>query len=352
LYLYEFGYLLIFGYLLTFRYKVIKNSNLKLMLMAKKVKILVLGSLLFDCVTWGERLPKKGETVIGYRNGFFTGGKGANQAVQAARMGAEVHMIGRVGKDHFGGILLDALKKEGINIRHVTEDANTSTGTCCIHVDKKGANAIMIVPQANLSISTKDIDMAMDEIKDFDIFVTQLEVNDEATIYAIKQARAKGSIIVFNPAPAHSVPKDIFGYADYVILNETETEFFSGVLPVDDNSCMRAAKRLLKMGLKCVIITLGPRGVFYADNGISYLLPTFDADTVDTTAAGDAFNAAFATVLGEGMSVDEALMYGNAAGSIATTRHGAQSSLGYREEIDSMKNSFNIKKIFINKDKS
>jgi ribokinase len=320
--------------------------------MAKKVKILVLGSLLFDCVTWGDRLPKKGETVIGYRNGFFTGGKGANQAVQAARMGAEVHMIGRVGKDYFGGILLDALKKEGINIRHVIEDANTSTGTCCIHVDKKGANAIMIVPQANLSISTKDIDMAMEEIKDFDIFVTQLEVNDEATIYAIKQAREKGSIIVFNPAPAHNIPPDTFGHADYVTLNETETEFFSGILPFDGNSCSRAAKELLKMGLKCVIITLGPRGVFYADSNTSYVLPTFEANAVDTTAAGDAFNAAFATVLGEGVSVDEALVYGNAAGSIATTKHGAQSSLGYRKEIDAMKNSSDIKKIFINTDKS
>jgi ribokinase len=272
--------------------------------------------------------------------------------VQAARMGAEVHMIGRVGKDYFGGILLDALKKEEINIRHVIEDANTSTGTCCIHVDKKGANAIMIVPQANLSISTKDIDMAMEEIKDFDIFVTQLEINDEATIYAIKQAREKGSIIVFNPAPAHNIPLDTFGYADYVTLNETETEFFSGILPFDGNSCSRAAKELLKMGLKCVIITLGPRGVFYADSNTSYVLPTFQANAVDTTAAGDAFNAAFATVLGEGVSVDEALVYGNAAGSIATTKHGAQSSLGYRKEIDDMKNSSDIKKIFINTDKS
>jgi ribokinase len=318
--------------------------------MGKKVKILVLGSLLFDCVTWGDRLPKNGETVIGYRNGFFTGGKGANQAVQAARMGAEVHMVGRVGKDYFGGILLDALKKEGINIRHITEDANISTGTCCIHVDKKGANAIMIVPQANLYISTKDIDIAMDEIKDFDIFITQLEVNDEATIYAIKRARAKKSIIVFNPAPAHNVPTDIFGYADYVTLNETETEFFSGILPVDNSSCIKAAEKLLKMGLKCVIITLGPRGVFYADADNFYILPTFDAKTVDTTAAGDAFNSAFAVVLGEGISIDEALIYGNAAGSLATTKHGAQSSLGYRKEIEAMKNSADIKKVFINKD--
>lgn len=315
--------------------------------MGKKVKILVLGSLLYDCVTWGDYLPRKGETVIGYRNGFFTGGKGANQAVQAARMGADVYMIGRVGKDHLGEILISALRKEGINTKHITEDPKSSTGTCCIHVDKNGDNAIMIVPQANLEISKKDIDIAMQDIQDNDIFLTQLEVNIEATIYAIRKAKDKGKLVVFNPAPAHIIPSDIFMYTDYVSFNQTETEFFCGILPLDAKTCVEAAKKLLKMGLENIIITLGSQGVFYSKKNISYILPAYNALTVDTTAAGDAFNAAFTTVLGEGMSIDEALLFGNAAGAIATTKHGAQSSLGYRNEIENMKMSTDIKKLFI-----
>jgi ribokinase len=315
--------------------------------MEKKVKILVLGSLLYDCVTWGDKLPRKGETVIGYRNGFFTGGKGANQAVQAARMGADVHMIGRVGRDHFGEILITALRKEGINTRHIIEDTKSSTGTCCIHVDKNGDNAIMIVPQANLEISKEDIDIALEDIRDYDIFLTQLEVNIEATIYAIRKIKKKGKLVVFNPAPASTIPLQVFGSTDYVSLNQTETEFYSGVLPSDAKTCVEAAKKLLNSGLENIIITLGAEGVFFANKNISYILPTYDAITVDTTAAGDAFNAAFTTMLGEGMSVDDALLYGNAAGAIATTKHGAQSSLGYRKEIENMKMSTVIKKLFI-----
>ncbi len=315
--------------------------------MVKRVKILVLGSLLYDCVTWGNNLPRKGETVTGYRNGFFTGGKGANQAVQAARMGADVCMIGRVGKDYFGKILISALEKEGINTKHIIEDAKSATGTCCIHVDKNGDNAIMIVPRANLEISKKDIDIAMEDICDYDIFLTQLEVNIEATIYAIRKIKELGKLVVFNPAPAHTIPLEIFRSTDYVSLNQTETEFFSGILPSDAKTCVEAAKKLLKIGLENIIITLGSQGVFYANKNISYILPTYNALSVDTTAAGDAFNAAFTTMLGEGLSIDEALLYGNAAGAIATTRHGAQSSLGYRKEIENMKISTEIKKLFI-----
>ncbi|GAI13561.1 unnamed protein product, partial [marine sediment metagenome] len=159
----------------------------------------VLGSIVYDCVTWGDRLPRKGETVIGYRNGFFTGGKGANQAVQAARMGAEVSMIGRVGNDYFGKILISALKKEGINTKYIYMDNNLPTGTCCIHIDKNGSNAIMVAPQANLAISIGQINRAMNEYSDFDIFLTQLEVNIESTIHALKLARNMKSIVVFNP---------------------------------------------------------------------------------------------------------------------------------------------------------
>ena len=313
--------------------------------MRKKVKILVLGSMLYDCVTWGDRLPRKGETVVGYRNGFFTGGKGANQAVQAARMGADVYMIGLVGKDAIGEILITALKKEGINTKHITVTDKSATGTCCIHVDKNGDNAIMTAPQANLDISVKSIDEALDDIQDYDIFLTQLEVNINTTVYAIRKIKERGKIIVFNPAPAHKIPLESFKYADYISLNQTETEFYSGVLPIDQKTCVDAAKKLKEIGMKNILITLGSEGVFYSDKTSSFILPAYKVLAVDATAAGDAFNAAFTTALGGGMGAEEALLYGNAAGAFAASKEGAQSSLGYYDDIENLKKSAIIDKI-------
>ncbi|MDC7232751.1 MAG: ribokinase [Spirochaetales bacterium] len=310
--------------------------------MAKKIKIVVLGSLLYDCVTYGPRLPRMGETIIGNKNGFFFGGKGANQAVQAARMGAEVYFIGRVGEDETGEKLIWNLDKNGINTDHVIKDKKVPTGTCCIHVDDRGDNAIMIAPLANLEISTQDIDKTISLMDNCDIFLTQLEVNIEATVYAIKKAHKAGLPIVLNPAPAIEIPEEIFPLIDFITPNETETEFFTGIMPAADNldSCRKAADALLEKGVKNVLITLGKKGVYFKNSREEQLIPTFeDIKAVDTTAAGDAFNAAFTVTLAEGTAVPRALMYGNAAGSAAASQAGSQPSLAMRETIEKIMTS-------------
>jgi ribokinase len=301
----------------------------------KKVRIVVLGSMIYDCVVWADRLPKKGETVVGNKNGFFFGGKGANQAVQAAKMGAEVYMISKVGDDREGVALLENLKKNGVNTDFVKVDKEHSSDLCSIHVDKNGDNSIIISIDAGNQITTEDILEAQEIIKSADIFLTQLEVNLNTVEYALKLANKWGVKTVLNPAPPREVPEGLFEYADFLTPNETEAEFFAQVDQEDTNIwCEKIGDRLLKLGPKAVIVTLGEKGAYYTDGLSGKILPAFEINPVDTTAAGDAFNACLSVKLGEGAYIGEALVYANAAGSLAATREGAQSSLAVREEIN------------------
>jgi ribokinase len=299
-------------------------------------KIVVLGSMIYDCVTWGEKLPRLGETVFGYRNGFFTGGKGANQAVQAAKLGAEVYLIGRVGNDTAGDTLIKAIGNSGVNTDYVTIDDKSSTGTCCIHVASSGDNAIMVVPQANLNVCKEDIDKALPVIKDCDIFLSQLEVNLDAVVYALEKAYNLGVTVILNPAPAQKIPDSAFKYVDYATPNETETEFFTGIMPdaSDIESCRRAAEALKEKGAKNVIFTLGAKGAYFNGEGKSFIAPPYKIKAVDVTAAGDAFNAGFVTMLGEGKTIEEAMDFANATGACAASKAGAQISFGDRNEIE------------------
>ncbi len=304
----------------------------------KKVRIVVLGSILYDCVVWADRLPKKGETVVGYKNGFFCGGKGANQAVQAAKLGAEVYMISKVGRDNEGQILLNNLKENGVNTDFIKIEDNCRTDTCCIHVDKNGDNAIMIATDAGKHIQPEDVLCAEEIFKTADVFLTQLEVNPETVEFALKLAKKLDKVTILNPAPPRDISVELFKYADYITPNETESEFFSDIENDKDVStwCDEVGKKLLSLGSKAMVITLGKKGAYFTDGTICSILPTFDVTPTDTTAAGDAFNAAFAVKIGEGASIDEALKYANAAGSLAASKEGAQSSLATREEIEAL----------------
>ncbi len=301
-----------------------------------KVKIVVMGSLLYDCVTYGARLPRKGETIIGKANGFYSGGKGANQAVQAARLNADVVFIGRVGDDDIGETLIRKLIEDGIDTSNVAKDKKTATGTCCIHVDDRGDNAIMIAPLANLQVCEADVDRAEKQIKECNVFLTQLETNIEATQYAIKKAHQIGVPVILNPAPATKMNLNTFKYVDFVTPNETETEYFTGILPSGDNpkSCIMAAKEFLEMGVKNVIITLGAGGAFYANKEERYLVTPYEISATDATGSGDAFNAGVAVCLAEGKSVEEAIKYANATGAVTAMRAGSQASMEKRETIE------------------
>jgi ribokinase len=304
--------------------------------MKKQPRIVVLGSLLYDCVIWGPRFPQKGETIIGTKSGFFAGGKGANQVVQAAKLEAESFMIGAVGNDDNGKFLLSSLSSIGVHTSFIKIHPSLQTGMDCIHVDCNGDNKIMIVPFANLGIDTTDIDKALPVIKTADIFMTQLEINLSAVEYGLYLAKQNGIMTILNPAPAMAINPAVFANADFITPNETETQFFTDVLPVAEKpeTCQHAVSQFKKQGAKNVVITLGVKGAYYAlENGECGLVPSFPVKAVDSTAAGDSFNGALAVALARGERFIQAVRFGCAAGAVAVTKAGAQVAMGTNSEI-------------------
>lgn len=301
-----------------------------------KVKIAVLGSLIYDCTLWGPRLPKKGETVAGYRNGFAPGGKGANQAVQAAKLGADVYMIGKVGADSSGEILLKSLQDNGVHTDFITVTENEGTGTCAIMVDDNGDNAIMTALQANMTITPAEIQEAVSRLGEFDVFLTQLETSLDSIDYALREAKKAGIRVVLNSAPAIDIPDEFFRGVDYVTPNETEAERYTGFLPAFDDkvNTKKAADALLARGAKNVAFTLGSQGSYFTDGTKEVYMPSYKITAVDPTAAGDAYNAAFVCKIAEGADVETAMKFANAAGAIAASKAGAQPSLGTKAELD------------------
>ncbi len=305
--------------------------------MSKSVRVVILGDLLYDCFVWADHLPRMGETVTGYANGFYSGGKGANQAVQAARLGAEVYMIGKVGVDERGTFLIDSLKSSGVNTDYVITDANEATGTDCVQIDRNGNNAIVVVPLANEHIRPEEIEGMASLIGSADVFISQLQVNEEAIEAALRLAHGAGVRTVLNPAPARKMPDAFFSLPDYLTPNETEAEFFTGCYQKDmDMQAWRtaAAKRFFEMGARRLVITLGAQGALYCEGGESFVVPPYPVKALDTTAAGDAFNAAFAIRLAQGADVRAALAYGNAAGALTASRMGSQPSMPTVQEMD------------------
>lgn len=292
--------------------------------------IAVLGDLLYDCFVWAERLPRVGETVTGFENGFFAGGKGGNQAVAAARLGARVAMLGKVGQDERGAFLLVALRDSGVGTEGVLVDPRRQTGTDCVHVDRAGNNAIIVVPQANEHIAADEVMKHKKLIERADVLLVQLQVNVEAVAAALAVARAAGVATVLNPAPAREVPEGLFALADYLTPNETEAEFYAGLYRDGmDHEAWRAAaaERIRRRGARRVVITLGEMGAYFCGPEGAFTAPPFPVEAVDTTAAGDAFNAAFAIQVALGADVQRAVRRGNAAGALAAAYRGSQPSL-------------------------
>lgn len=307
-----------------------------------KPRIVVVGSLVFDFVARAPRLPRKGETVLGEMFGMFPGGKGANQAVQAGRLGAEVYLVGRVGDDVLADRLLTSLSESGVATEFVQRDPSVKTAACCIHVDNDGSNAIVIVPEANWACSTDDVDRAADVLRSADILLCQLEIPLATVEYAVALAAASHVPAILNPAPAQPVSAALLSQVTILTPNETEAEFLSGVTaaagvgPTDDSWATSAAQRLRSLGPQSVIITLGERGAWLATGSGRRLIPGYRVAVVDTTAAGDAFNGALAVALAEKRGVADAVAFANAAGALATTRAGAQPSLAWREEVETL----------------
>jgi ribokinase len=297
-------------------------------------KIAVVGSLNMDLVVRAPHMPIPGETVIGSDFRTIPGGKGANQAVAAARLEAEVTMIGRVGDDDFGPAQLRNLGELGIDTTHVIVDSEAATGIALITLDASGQNSIVLAPGANMRLREEDISAARCAIVQSDVLVLQLESPLEVVVYAIDMAHAEGVKVILNPAPAQPVPKETLAKLDYLIPNESETALLTGIEVAGINSAKEAAERLRGEGVGTVILTLGDRGAYLASAEESVHVPGYEVEVVDTTAAGDAFVGGFAVALAEDKSLAEAVRWGNAAGALATTKLGAQPSLPTRGEVE------------------
>lgn len=295
--------------------------------------ITVVGSLNMDLVVRVAHLPAPGETILGQDYRTIPGGKGANQAVAAARLGGSVHMVGRVGKDGTGQSLRDNLSKEGINVESIQVDSTSASGVALITVDMAGANSIVVASGANMKLTPQDVSSAFQRIPSMDVLMLQLESPLDCVLEAARLGREKGAQVVLNPAPARQLPVEVYKNVDVLVPNETEASLLTG-LPVNTiEQAEQAALRLLEMGAGQVVLTLGGRGSLVMKPGESALhIAPYVVQVVDTTAAGDAFVAGLAVGLAQGLAIGAAARLGNAAGAIAVTRLGAQPSMPTYEE--------------------
>lgn len=291
--------------------------------------IVVVGSLNMDLVVRSPRHPQPGETLLGTEFHTFPGGKGANQAVAAARLGGQVKLIGRVGADAFGDALLETCSQDGVDTRHVEQLQDAPTGIAQITVDDAGQNTIVVVPGANGKLSPPDLEAAEPAFEGASVVVIQLEIPLLTVTYAADLARRHGARVVLNPAPAQPLSATCLEQVDVLIPNQSEAALLTGCALAGD-----AARRLIASGVRSVIVTMGEGGVLIAEGETATHLPAHRVSVVDTTAAGDAFVGAFAVALAEGRTVREAAAWGNAAGALAVTRAGAQPSLPARADLE------------------
>ncbi len=298
------------------------------------VRVSVVGSLNMDLVVKARRLPQAGETVSGGTFATFPGGKGANQAVAAARLGAGVAMVGRVGADSFGRQLVDALTRDRIDVRHVRTDPAAATGVAFIGVDVEGRNMIMVAPGANARLPVADVDEAQDVITGARVLLLQLEVPIEAVLRAAALARAAGATVCLDPAPAALLPDALYASVDVITPNEVEAHFLTGLEIHSPAEAERAAVVLRDRGPRVAVVKMGGRGAFYLGPAGRGHVPALPVSAVDTTAAGDAFAAALGVALGEGDAVADAVAFATRVAGIKVTRMGAQLGMPTRVEVD------------------
>lgn len=296
-------------------------------------KILIVGSSNTDMVIKTHNFPAPGETILGGRFLMNAGGKGANQAVAAARLGGIVTFVGKIGDDIFGKQAVQQLEDEGINVDFVAVDPENPSGVALITVDKKGENSIVVAPGSNGTLSSTDFDKAIVELDDSDFVLMQLEIPIPTVEHIARMAAKKQKKVVLNPAPAAVLTDELLQNLYVITPNETEAELLTGIKVTDEQSALNAATYLHKKGVKVVIITLGSAGAFLLEGGKSEIISAPKVEAVDTTAAGDTFNGALVVALSEGKTIPESIAFANKAATISVTRIGAQSSVPYRKEI-------------------
>ncbi len=296
-------------------------------------KIVVVGSSNTDMILKSPRIPKPGETILG---GVFTtaaGGKGANQAVAAARAGGNITFIARIGNDDLGRQSIKGFKKDGINIDYIKKDETAPSGVALIMVDEQGSNSIAVASGANANLIPDHIHEARNAIENSDILLMQLETPLETVVEAAKIAASVGVKTILNPAPAIPLPDHLLKNISIITPNEIEAEILTGISVRNTDSAMQATACLHEKGIETIIITLGAKGCYLSKDNIRKIIPGFSVKAIDTTAAGDTFNGAFAVALAEGLPIEEAVRFANAAGALSVTKEGAQPSIPYRKDI-------------------
>lgn len=297
--------------------------------------ISILGVFVADLCFVGDKIPSKGQTILGKKHIVGPGGKGSNQAIAAARLNGEVSFITKVGKDNHSEMAFNLYKESGVNTNSIIQDEKLFTGVAGIMIDKDGNNAINVVSGAAEHLVAEDIDNKIETIKNSKIFLTQMETPDEVTIYGLKKANEQKCITILNPAPARSIDEDNFKLIDYFTPNETEAEFYLNKKIETTEDIRHAANGLLKKGIKNVIITLGEKGIFFANRKENFFLEAYKLKkpVIDTTGAGDAFNGAFAVGLANDLEIKEALTFANKVAGISTTKLGAAASMPFAKEL-------------------
>ena len=297
-------------------------------------EITVLGIFVADISFSGPKIPSIGETILGKKYNVGPGGKGCNQAIAIARLGGNTNFISKIGKDAYGELALKTLEKNKISTENIIQDGNQQTGVAGILVDQNtGKNAINVIVGAPSSLQISEIEKQINLIKRSKIFLTQLEVPKDVTLHCLKTAKENGCITILNPAPASEISKEFYNNIDFFTPNETEAEFYTGIKITSEKEAKQAADKLLNLGIKKIIITLGEKGLFYSDGKEETYLKASAVKAIDTTGAGDAFNGGLAFGLSKQKPIKECLELANKVAGISTTKLGAGDAMPFIQDI-------------------
>lgn len=295
--------------------------------------VVVLGGINMDLVTMTLRFAEPGETVVGTRFLTYPGGKGANQAVAAARMGAKVAMVGRVGDDIFGPQLITSLTRSGVDVSAVDVATNTSSGLAIIEIDGSSQNRITQILGANDTCGPSQRQRVSELLPHASLLMLQLEVSLDLSLEVAREAWIQGKTVILDPGPIRPLPLEFYPYCSVITPNETEAQALVGFPVRDEGSASRAATELLLRGVAAVVVKLGSGGAYYATLRHRQHIPAFPVQAVDSVAAGDAFNGALAVCITQGQELDQAVITASAAGALAVTRSGAQDSMPFAQEV-------------------
>ena len=296
--------------------------------------ISVLGIFVADISFSGKKIPSVGETILGDSYNIGPGGKGCNQAIAIARLGGKVSFISKIGNDDYGQLALNTLIENNIDTSTIIQSQDHQTGVAGIMVDKlTGKNAINVITGAPSTLNIDELNKNIDKIKNSKIFLTQLEIPKEVTLRSLKIAKENSVLTILNPAPASEISKEFFNYIDYFTPNETEAEFYTGIKITNEKEAKEASIKLLKFGLKKVIITLGEKGLFYSDGNEDIYLKATPVKAIDTTGAGDAFNGSLAFALSQNKPIKNSLNLANQAAGLSTLKLGAGNAMPYLKDL-------------------